>query len=138
MLPAFIVTLLPAIFSALEPALKGIFQGVIEFFGDLIIAGVLDLFGIDSDLANIFKSIFSLIGEVVGAAATFLLAPLASLAGARDTLSDIASDREYSRLNYQLQATTVLTTLISTLIYMRELVQRVWSTHSLLRLDLME
>lgn len=88
---AFIVTLLPAIFSALEPALKGIFQGVIEFFGDLIIAGVLDLFGIDSDLANIFKSIFSLIGEVVGAAATFLLAPLASLAGARDTLSDIAS-----------------------------------------------
>ncbi len=86
---AFVISLLPAIFSALEPSIKGIFEGVMQFISDLLIAGIIDTLGIDSGLIAIIKNVFSIIGEVVGAFALYLVSPLSAFLSIKDTIADI-------------------------------------------------
>jgi len=86
---AFVISLLPAIFSALEPSIKGIFKGVMQFISDLFIAGILDTFGIDSGLIAIIKNVFSILGEAISAVAVLFASPLLAIANAKDTIADI-------------------------------------------------
>lgn len=86
---AFVISLLPAIFSALEPSIRGIFKGVMQFIGDLIIAGIIDTFGVDSGLIAIIKNVFSILGEAISAVATLFASPVLAIANARDTIADI-------------------------------------------------
>ena len=86
---AFVISLLPAIFSALEPSIRGIFKGVMQFIGDLFIAGILDTFGIDSGLISIIKNVFSILGEAISAVATLFASPLLAISNVKDTIADI-------------------------------------------------
>ena len=86
---AFVISLLPAIFSALEPSIRGIFKGVMQFIGDLFIAGIIDTFGIDSGLVAIIENTFSLLAEAVSAVATLFASPLLAISNVKDTIADI-------------------------------------------------
>ena len=86
---AFVISLLPAIFSALEPSIKGVFEGVMQFISDLFIAGIIDTLGIDSGLVAIIKNVFSIIGKAIGEVALLLASPVLGFANIKDTIADI-------------------------------------------------
>ena len=86
---AFVISLLPAIFTSLEPSIKGIFEGVMQFIADLFIAGIIDTLGVDSGLIAIIKNAFSILGQYIGAIALLLLSPLSAIINAKDTIADI-------------------------------------------------
>ena len=90
MVAGFVIVMLPGLFTALEPSLKGIFKGVASFFGNLIIASFVDMFNLDSSVITTMKKYLGFIADFFSIIMGFAVNPFGSILSARENLNMLA------------------------------------------------
>lgn len=107
MVAGFVMTMLPALFTALEPSLKGIFKGVVVFFGDLILASFADMFDLDSSVITTMKKYLEFIADFFSIIMGFALNPYGSWMSARDNMNKLSeSFKDLLASTQQINQTT--------------------------------
>ncbi len=111
MVAGFVMVMLPGLFTALEPSLKGIFKGVASFFGNLIVASFADMFNLDSSVITTMKKYLGFIADFFSIIMGFAVNPLGSLIAANENLSMLAeSFRDLLASTQQISNITNTTT----------------------------
>jgi hypothetical protein len=70
--------------------LKGIFKGVVGFFGDLIIASFTDMFNLDSSVITTMKKYLGFISEFFSVIMGFMVNPFGSMMSLSENLNSLS------------------------------------------------